>query len=287
MRAACSTHGQVLIPAGTFTMGDAFGEGYFEDGEEPRHEVELPAFFVDETAVSVTEFAEFAKASGYVTEAEELGVSAVFYAMVQAAEDEILHRLPDTPWWVAVKGASWRHPFGSKSEPLADHPVVHITWNDAKAYADWAGKRLPTEAEWEYAARGGLSSARFPWGDEPVVDGQWQCNVFQGDFPVHNTAEDGFLATAPVKQFLPNGYGLWNMAGNVWEWCADWFDPEYYAHSPQHNPQGPAHGERKVFRGGSYLCHPSYCYRYRASARSSNFPDSTSANVGFRCANNA
>jgi formylglycine-generating enzyme required for sulfatase activity len=161
---------------------------------------------------------------------------------------------------------------------------VHVSWYDAQAYAAWAGKRLPTEAEWEYAARGGLPSARFAWGDELNPRGRWMCNIWQGTFPTVNTADDGYDTTAPAKSFSANGYGLYGTAGNVWEWCADWFAPGYYAQSPSSDPRGPDEGEQRVMRGGSYLCHDSYCHRYRVAARSSNTPESTSANTGFRCA---
>ena len=161
---------------------------------------------------------------------------------------------------------------------------MHVSWYDAQAYAAWAGKRLPSEAEWEHAARGGLAGKRFAWGDELTPRGRWMCNIWQGEFPTHNTEEDGWLTTAPVKSFVPNGYGLSNTAGNVWEWCADWFESGYYAQSPATDPQGPETGEQRVMRGGSYLCHHSYCHRYRVAARSSNTPESTSGNTGFRCA---
>lgn len=282
-----STRGQALLPAGRFLMGDAFDEGYSADGETPVHEVELPAFHLDATAVTNAQFATFVKATGYRTEAEELGVSAVFHLAFAGDPADVLQRVEEAPWWLAVRAASWRAPEGPGSDigSRQNHPVVHVTWNDAQAYCAWAGKRLPTEAEWEYAARGGLAQARFGWGDELTPRGRWRCNIWQGRFPVENSLDDGFLTTAPVKSYVPNDYGLWQMSGNVWEWCADWFSADYYARSPVQSPQGPEAGDRRVMRGGSYLCHDSYCHRYRVAARSANTPDSASANVGFRCAN--
>ncbi len=290
---------QKVIPSGSFQMGDQHDEGYPADGEVPVHEVRIDSFRMDETAVTNAQFATFCKDTGYVTEAEQIGVSAVFHLAVDAAEADVMHQLAETPWWVAVKGANWRHPGGPRSSitDLQNHPVVHVSWNDAMAYCLWSGTRLPTEAEWEYASRGGLQSARFPWGDELTPRGRWNLNVWQGRFPTHNSVEDGYLTTAPVRTFRPNDFGLYQMVGNVWEWCADRFDPGYYAVSGSDNPQGPAadelselapgraHGsdDWRVMRGGSYLCHDSYCYRYRVAARSSNTADSASANLGFRC----
>lgn len=191
------------------------------------------------------------------------------------------------PWWYGVRGASWRHPGGPGStiEGLGDHPVVQVSWDDAEAYCAWAGRRLPTEAQWECAARGGIEGARYPWGDElpaKVSGREWPCNIFQGRFPGENTVEDGFLTTSPVRSFAPNALGLWQMVGNGWEWCRDVFDPAYCAVSPAQDPQGPYSGSTRVMRGGSYLCHDSYCNRYRNAARTSNTPDSASGNMGFR-----
>jgi sulfatase modifying factor 1 len=268
-------------------MGDAFGEGYAADGEVPVHRVELTAFHIDETAVTNAQFATFVRATGHVTDAERFETSAVFHSEVAAAPADILGPVPGTPWWITVRGASWRSPEGPRSDVSRrqNHPVVHISWHDATAYAAWAGKRLPTEAEWEYAARGGLEARRYPWGDELAPRGRWRCNIWQGEFPHHNSAEDGHVTTAPVKAYTRNGHGLWNTSGNVWEWCGDWFASDYYASSPAADPTGPADGQTKVMRGGSYLCHDSYCHRYRVAARSSNTPDSSAANLGFRCAN--
>ena len=286
-RSATSTRGQVRIPGGSCSLGDAFGEGYPGDGETPVHQVVLPDFFMDTTTVTNAAFSTFTKATGHVTDAEDLGVSAVFHLAYSGERRHVAGSVAGTPWWLIVEGATWRTPEGPGSavSTRANHPVVHVSWNDAVAYCRWAGKRLPTEAEWEYAARAGLTGARFAWGDELTTRGRWMCNIWQGTFPTVNTLEDGHLTTAPVKSFAPNGYGLWNTAGNVWEWCADWFDPTYYTRSPVDSPTGPASGEARVMRGGSYLCHDSYCNRYRVAARSSNTPDSASANIGFRCAN--
>ncbi len=286
-RGSINTHGQVQLPGGQFAMGDHFDEGYPADGELPVHDVELSPFFIDPTPVTNAQFAAFVKATGWVTEAEQLGVSAVFQLAFQGAPTDVLHRVAGTPWWLAVRGADWRHPEGPGSDVVhrQNHPVVHVTWNDAQAFCAWAGKVLPTEAQWEYAARGGLPAARFPWGDDLNPRGRWRCNIWQGTFPTHNTGDDGYLTTAPVKTFAPNGYGLYQTSGNVWEWCADWFAPDYYAQSAYRDPAGPESGTARVMRGGSYLCHHSYCHRYRVAARSSNTPDSASANIGFRCAN--
>jgi len=267
-------------------MGVPFGEGVPADGETPVHRVGLPAFSIDATAVSNDAFAAFVDDTGYVTDAERFGVSAVFHLLVDARESDVLGAPPDAPWWLSVRGAHWRRPGGrfSNLDRLRDHPVVHVSFHDALAYCAWAGRRLPSEAEWEFAARGGLEGARYPWGDALYQAGEHRCNVWQGDFPSRNTCADGHVGTAPARSFVANGYGLWQMSGNTWEWCADWHDATYYRRAPLHDPRGPADGHRRVLRGGSYLCHESYCNRYRVCARSSNTPDSSAGNIGFRTA---
>jgi sulfatase modifying factor 1 len=219
-----------------------------------------------------------------------LGVTfrVLFHLVVGAHDADVVGRPPGNPWWVGVRGADWRHPEGPRSDTLAreDHPVVHISWNDAQAYCAWAGRRLPTEAEWKRASRGGIEGARYPWGNELMTpDGSWRCNIWQGSFPTTNTAEDGWVTTAPVHSFAPNGFGLWQTVGNVWEWCADVFDANTYARRARdtvRDPHVPAPDGARVLRGGSYLCHDSYCNRYRNSARSSNTPESSMGNAGFR-----
>jgi sulfatase modifying factor 1 len=280
------TRGQVPLPGGAFTMGDHFDEGYPADGELPVHPVTLSPFRLDATAVTNAAFATFVKDTGHVTDAERWGSSAVFHLAFTGDRSDVLTSVEGAGWWLGVRGACWRAPEGPGSSvgDRANHPVVHVSWDDAQAYCRWAGTRLPTEAEWEYAARGGLEGARFPWGDELRPGRRWPLNIWQGRFPTHNTMEDGFATTAPVKSYRPNGHGLWQMAGNVWEWCADRFSPQAYQEAAPIDPVGPAVGEARVMRGGSYLCHESYCYRYRVAARSSNTPDSSSGNLGFRCA---
>ena len=274
----------MLLPGGRFRMGTQDPAGSRTDGEGPVREVELSPFRIDRYAVSNDDFAAFVDATGYVTETERYGWSYVFVGFLPGELRRISPRPDVTPWWAAVSGADWRRPEGPGSDlgGRGDHPVVHVSWDDAASYAAWAGKRLPTEAEWEYAARGGLDQRRYPWGDELTPGGQHMANIWQGRFPVKNTAADGYAGTAPVDAFPPNGFGLFNTAGNVWEWCADWWGTDHPA-NPVRDPAGPPAGPGKVMRGGSYLCHESYCNRYRVAARTSNELGGAGGNTGFRC----
>jgi formylglycine-generating enzyme required for sulfatase activity len=275
----------VPLDGGAFAMGSDDSRAYAVDGEGPVHPVELDPFRIDAVTVSNAAFGQFVDASGYSTDAERYGWSFVFAGLLPGDFPET-RAVSAAPWWRQVEGADWRHPEGQQSDLAGrdQHPVVHVSWNDAIAYCAWRGARLPTEAEWEYAARGGREGCAFPWGDELEPGGEHRMNVFQGTFPHANTVADGYAGTAPVDSYPPNGYGLHNMTGNVWEWCADWYEPAYYRRSPTHNPRGPQHGTLRVMRGGSYLCHASYCRRYRVSARSSSEPDSSTGNLGFRVA---
>ena len=278
----------MLLPGGAFLMGTDDAEGFADDGEGPVREVTLRAFWIDPVAVTVERFAAFVDGTGHRTDAEAFGWSFVFAGLLP---DDIpgTRGSAEAPWWRQVFGADWRHPEGPRSDisGRGTHPVVHVSWRDAQAYCAWAGLRLPTEAEWEYAARGGLSRKRYAWGDELTPGGRHMCNIWQGTFPSHNTLEDGYLGTAPAASFEANGFSLYNMAGNVWEWCADWFHRDFHATAARDNPTGPPAGNARVIRGGSYLCHASYCNRYRVAARSSNTPDSSTGNTGFRCAHDA
>lgn len=260
--------GMVHVPAGTFRMGGDDADAFPADREGPVREVEVADFHIDAHQVTNRQFAVFVKETGYVTEAERFGWSFVFERLVAPGARVLPAGVPGAPWWRAVEGASWRHPGGPGTDAgrLGRHPVVHVSWADAAAYAAWAGKRLPTEAEWEKAARGGLDQARYPWGDELEPQGRPRCNIWQGEFP---HAPVGRVGTMPVGSFAPNGLGLSDVSGNVWEWCADWFDER--------------RGGR-VMRGGSYLCHESYCNRYRVAARTASPPDSSTGHLGFRCA---
>jgi formylglycine-generating enzyme len=262
-----STDGMVRL-GGPFLMGTEDADGFPQDREGPIREVDLPPFWIDPVAVTNARFAEFVEATGHRTEAEREGWSFVFAAFL-APDVGPTRGIAAAPWWRQIFGADWRHPEGAHSgiEERLDHPVVHVSWNDAKAFCAWSGTRLPHEAEWEMAARGGLEQARFPWGDELEPGGRHMMNVWQGAFPGENTGADGFLGTAPVDAYEPNGHGMLNTSGNVWEWCADRFDRQ-----------------TRAIRGGSYLCHASYCNRYRVAARSFNTPDSSTGNMGFRVA---
>lgn len=274
----------VLVPGGEFLMGTADSDGYPSDGEGPVRSVRLSPFLIDTRAVTNDRFAAFVGDTGYRTDAERLGWSYVFAGFLPGTLRRESPRPDRTPWWCAVSGATWQAPEGPGSTlgDRSDHPVVHVSWNDAQAYCAWAGTRLPTEAEWEYAARGGLAQARYPWGDPLDPDGVYHCNIWRGAFPVKNTAADGYRGTAPVDAFAPNGFGLYNTCGNVWEWCADWWTVDHGV-PPLIDPHGPKSGSGKVIRGGSHMCHDSYCFRYRVAARSANTPDSSSGHTGFRC----
>ena len=278
----------VPIPATEFLMGADDDVGFPDDGEGPVRTVRLSPFSMDRYAVTNRQFQTFVNATGYRTDAERFGWSFVFRRFVSKVTLRRGHaqEVQGLPWWYGVKGAYWVKPEGKGStiEDRLDHPVVHVSHTDAGAYCTWAGVRLPTEAEWECAARGGLVGKRYVWGDELTPGGIHQCNIWQGTFPTHNTEEDGFAGTAPVHSFEPNGFGLYNMAGNVWEWCADWWSTRHPEERPLQDPVGPARGSSRVMRGGSYLCHHSYCNRYRVAARSSNTPDSSTGNCGFRVA---
>ncbi len=306
--------GMVWIVGGEFTMGSDSDPSWPE--ERPAHRVRVDAFWMDETDVTNAQFAKFVEATGYVTTAEKApNLEEIMRESAPGTPPpprealvpgSLVFQPPDSPvkdlrdysqWWHWTPGASWRHPEGpgSSIEGREDHPVVHVSWYDAVAYAKWAGKRLPTEAEWEFAARGGLDGTTYTWGNEEFSESKPQCNCWQGVFPNKNTAKDGYERTSPVRAFPANGYGLYDMAGNVWQWCGDCYDSELYgkragqgvianpigprdSHDPR-NPYGVSHCQK----GGSFLCHPSYCWRYRPSARHGGAADTGMSHVGFRC----
>jgi formylglycine-generating enzyme required for sulfatase activity len=305
--------GMVKIPGGTFMMGGNNDQA--SPDEYPRHKVTVDGFWMDITEVTNRQFEEFVEATGYVTTAEQkpdweelkkelppgtpkpdesLLVPA---SMVFLPSDRPVSLNNYSQWWEWKEGACWKHPHGPGSDlkGMDDYPVVHISYYDAIAYCKWSGKRLPTEAEWEWAARGGLVDNIYPWGDEPLNAGNPKTNSWDGTFPYDNTEKDGFYYTAPVRSFLPNGYGLYNMAGNVWEWCSDWYRADYYrmVNSPGGiiNPQGPPdsfdpdepYARKRSIRGGSFLCNDAYCSGYRAARRMKTTPDSGMEHLGFRC----
>lgn len=290
----------IWIPSGTFWMGS--DERGMPD-TKPWHQVTVDGFWMDRAPITNIEFSEFVKETGYVTTAEkrldpkqypgarlqDLEPAGIVFVQTEGPVD----LTKPLNWWKLIRGASWEHPEGPHTniENLSDHPVVHVSYEDAQAYAKWKGKRLPTEAEWEYAARGGLEKKKYVWGDEKLPEGKWMANIWQGKFPYDNSAEDGFMGTSPVKHYPPNGYGLYDMSGNVWEWCSDWYDAKYYSVSPSKNPQGPEKSydpnepriAKRVLRGGSFLCCDQYCRRYVPGGRGKNSPDSGTSNIGFRC----
>jgi formylglycine-generating enzyme required for sulfatase activity len=299
-KTATDTNGMVWIPGGTFWMGSDDGH----PDEKPMHQVTVDGFWMDRTEVSNDQFEKFVRATGYVTIAERKPDPKDYPGADPAllVPGSVVFTPPNEPvpldnvvaWWRYVPGANWRHPEGPNSNinGRGNYPVVHVAWEDAMAYCRWAGKRLPTEAEWEYASRGGLDRKRYVWGNDQVPDGKWQANIWQGNFPNSDTGDDGFKGLAPVASFKPNGYGLYDMAGNVWEWCADWYRADYYEHSAAKNPQGPVDSldpdepgaQKRVQRGGSFLCNDSYCSGYRPSARMKCTPDTGLSHSGFRCA---
>lgn len=308
-----SHKGMVWIEGGTFDMG-ADNDQASED-EYPKHKVTVDGFWMDVTEVTNAQFAEFVKATGYVTTAErkpdweELKKQLppgtpkpdesmlVPASLVFSAPKTSVNLNDYSTWWTWKEGADWKHPQGpgSSIKGKENHPVVHISWYDAQAYCKWAGKRLPTEAEWEWAARGGLKNNIYPWGNEPINSGKPKANSWQGQFPNKNTLQDKFYNAAPVKSFAPNAYGLYDMAGNVWEWCQDFYHSDYYSmvNKPEgiNNPKGPAksfdpqepYAQKRVIRGGSFLCNDSYCSGYRTARRMKSTEDSGMEHLGFRC----
>ena len=300
--------GMVWIPGGAFMMGT--DDPRFPDAR-PRHKLAVDGFWMDATEVTNEEFARFVEATRYVTVAERMPDPKKF---PNASPEDLKDLKPFSPvfappvsgdvpldnfrrWWMKIPGADWRHPEGPASslEGRSKPPVVHVAYVDAEAYAKWADKRLPTEAEWEFAARGGLEGKAYPWGDELTPGGKWMANTWQGKFPTENTLEDGWRSTAPVRSYPPNGYGLYDMAGNAWEWCSDWYRSDYFADSPEKNPKGPAEGvdpsgngeKLKVQKGGSFLCTDQYCARYVVGSRHHGEIESAANHIGFRCVKDA
>ena len=305
--------GMIKIPAGIFMMGGDNKQAKID--ELPKHKVHIDSFWLDTTQVTNKKFRSFVKGPNYVTEAEKKpdwnelkkqlpagtpkpdDSKLVAASLVFTPPDHAVALNDYGQWWTWLPGANWQHPRGPNSnlDQLDEHPVVHVSWNDANAFCKWAGKRLPTEAEWEWAARGGLENKPYPWGDEPIDSGAVKANTWQGEFPNKNTLRDKYYYTSPVKTFLPNGYGLYDMSGNVWEWVNDWYHYNYYtlvAQETSFNPQGPTtsydpdepYATKKVLRGGSFLCNETYCTGYRVSARMKSTADTSMERIGFRCA---
>lgn len=277
--------GLVSLSGGLFEMGTRRST-FARDHDSPRRHVRVSPFLISPYAVTNAEYRRFVTATGYRTVAELEDWSLVFHLLIERPQDWPRHP-PGLPWWRRVDGANWAAPEGPGSSTAGreHHPVVHVTWSDAAAYCRWAGLRLAREAEWEFAARGGLARKKFPWGNEMMPGGLHRMNTWQGDFPHRNTCDDGHLGTAPVDAFAPNRYGLYNMTGNVWEWVADHFGPPPATTTVAPiDPQGPAHGVTRVQRGGSFLCHASYCDRYQVHSRTQADPESTTSNAGFRVA---
>jgi formylglycine-generating enzyme len=288
----------VWVPGGTYVMGS--DHHYAE--ESPAHKVSVDGFWIDRYTVTNRDFAVFVKATGHLTVAERAVDPADYPGvrpdMLQPASSVFVKPQSRVDlanpylWWTYVQGANWRHPQGPSSsvKRRPDHPAVHLAWEDAAAYAGWAGKEIPTEAEWEYAARGGLDGATYAWGEDFTPGGRWMANTWQGEFPVENTRADGYEGTAPIGQFPPHGYGLFDMIGNVWEWTKDWYRPGH-ARDAVFNPAGPdlgairiavAQSPSRVIKGGSYLCAYNYCARYRPAARQPQEVDLSAAHLGFR-----
>ena len=279
----------VTIPKGNYLIGTNHKDGFLQDKEGPQVEISLEAFEISQTTITNEEFHLFVKETGYVTEAEKYGWSYVFHYFLTTEEKNKAIEIPGLNWWYGVQGANWKHPEGKKSTILdrLDHPVVHISRNDCLAYCKWSDTRLPTEAEWEVAAKEGTAFELYPWGDDFLKDGLYQCNIWQGNFPLTNTLEDGFSNTAPAQHYESNGYGMYQMIGNVWEWCLnpqgiDLLDfkelgSDYFKQHFQEIDE-----KAYAIRGGSFLCHESYCKRYRIAARNGNTGDSSSNNMGFR-----